>query len=260
MSYRSSATSDRWFSDIVRMRSKAKRHFSDGEKEPQTLVGESWAKFVDLWRCGKSATFHIDCRNGNARLHFSTILGRPEGLSKMADTRPTFVPNAESQKKKKCSPSKLKRNQLRLQAFLEKKRLESTESVDRQVQENEMKRQESCSNEDHSKLRFSNSSVFKDMSLVFPEYNSADPEKFVSGQARKKMSQESCSDEDLRSPFGHLESTRKGDADESPLKKLQDSLRQYNVKKGRLVHSEESDADESQSPLHSDRWCRDNLD
>ena len=251
--YRSSATSDRRFSDIVRMCSKAKRHFSDRKKEPQVLVGESWAKFVDLWRCGKSATFHIECRNGDARLHFSTLLGRPESSSKMADTRPTFVANTESpQKKKKCSPSKLKRNQLRLQAFLEKKRLESTESVDRQVQvqEDEMKRQESCSNEDHSKLRFSNSSVFKDMPLVFPDYNSADPEKLVSGQ----MSQESCSDEDLRSPFGHLESTRKSDADELPLNKLIVSLR------GRLVHSEESDADESQSPLHSDRWCRENLD
>ena len=260
VSYRSSATSDRRFSDIVRMCSKAKRHFSDRKKEPQVLVGESWAKFVDLWRCGKSATFHIKCKNGNARLHFSTLLGRPEGLSKMADTRPTFVANTESpQKKKKCSPSKLKRNQLRLQAFLEKKRRESTESVDKQLQEDEMKRQESCSNEDHSKLRFSNSLVFKDMSLVFPEYNSADPEKFVSGQVRKKMSQESCSDEDFRPPFGHLESTRKGDVDESPLKKLQDSLRQYGVKE-RLVHLEESDADESQSPLHSDRWCRDNLD
>ena len=151
----------------------------------------------------------------------------------MADTRPTAVANTESQKKRKCSPSKLKRNQLRLQAFLEKKRLESTESVDRQVQvqEDEMKRQESCSNEDHSKLRFSNSSVFKDMSLVFPEYNSAGPEKFVSGQVRKKMSQESCSDEDFRPPFGHLESTRKGDADESPLNKLQVSLREGFIKK-----------------------------
>ena len=57
----------------------------------------------------------------------------------------------------------------------------------------------------------------KDMPLVFPEYNSADPEKFVSGQVRKQMSQESCSDEDLRSPFGHLESTWKSDTDESPL-------------------------------------------
>ena len=73
----------------------------------------------------------------------------------MADTRPTFVANTESQKKKRCSPSKLKPNQLRLQAFLEKKRLESTESVDRQVQGDEMKGQESCSNEDPSKLRFS---------------------------------------------------------------------------------------------------------
>ena len=135
------------------MCSKAKRHFSDGEKEPQTLVGESWAKFVDLWRCGKSATFHIECRNGNARLHFSTLLGRPEDLNKMADSAKStlFPTTTKVNSPKKQSPSKLKQNQLRLQTFLAKKRRESSddatepESVNGQVLPDEKVRQETCS-------------------------------------------------------------------------------------------------------------------
>ena len=138
-----------------------------GRKEEQTLVDESWTKFVELWTCGKSATFHVECWNGEARLHFSTLLGKPEGLKKTAESAgptlfsttevktaesavPTLLPTTKAKSQKKYSPSKLKRNQLRLQAFLEKKIQEScndtTESTDQneQILEDEKVRQESC--------------------------------------------------------------------------------------------------------------------
>ena len=140
-----------------------------GKQEPQTLVGESWAQFVDLWTCGKSATFHVECWNGEARLYFSTLLGSPgdSSSSRTESARPTFSPTTKVKSRKKYSPSKLKRNQLRLQAFLEKKKRQescsdTTESVSRQEpcsEENlcssfapETKSQETCSRLAESQL------------------------------------------------------------------------------------------------------------
>ena len=39
-------------------------------------------QFVELWGSGNSATFHIDCWNGDARFYFSALLGRPEDVKK----------------------------------------------------------------------------------------------------------------------------------------------------------------------------------
>ena len=30
-----------------------------GRKEPQTLVGESWARFMEIWSCVKSASYLV---------------------------------------------------------------------------------------------------------------------------------------------------------------------------------------------------------
>ena len=132
-----------------------------GKKESMTLVGESWARFVELWACGKSATFHVECWNGDARLCFSTLLGRPEEFKKMSETDPSHFSQA-TVKSRKYSPSKLKRNQLRLQAFLEKKRRESCDTmefVDEQspdrAEQNTNMRKESCSrNSDTNDLNY----------------------------------------------------------------------------------------------------------
>ena len=112
-----------------------------GRAESQTLVGESWAKFVELWKGGSSASFYVECWNGEARLYFSTLLGNPEEFNhKMAEP---VKPEHSSSSGRKYSPSKLKRNQLRLQAFLEKKRRESCK--DPAVKEEEtLMRQEPC--------------------------------------------------------------------------------------------------------------------
>ena len=140
-----------------------------GKQEPQTFVGESWTQFVELWTCGKSATFHVECWNGEARLYFSTLLGSPgdSSSSRTESARPTFSPTTKVKSRKKYSPSKLKRNQLRLQAFLEKKKRQescsdTTESVSRQEpcsEENlcssfapETKSQETCSRLAESQL------------------------------------------------------------------------------------------------------------
>ena len=135
-----------------------------GRKEPQTLVGESWARFMEIWSCGKSASYYVECWNGEARLYFSTLLGRPEDLNKMADSAEStlFPTTTKVNSPKKQSPSKLKRNQLRLQAFLAKKRRESSdeatepESVNGQVQPDKKVRQEPCS--DSSNIDFNSCS------------------------------------------------------------------------------------------------------
>ena len=80
----------------------------------QNLVSESLTKFVELWGSGKSATFLIECCNGEAVFNFSALLGSPEDVKK-----------PEAGHKSRPSPSKQKRNQARLKAFLEKKKRES---------------------------------------------------------------------------------------------------------------------------------------
>ena len=120
-----------------------------GKQEPQTLVGESWARFVELWTCGKSATFHVECWNGEARLHFFTLLGSPGDSSNRTESaRSTFFPTTKVKSQKNYSPSKLKRNQLRLQTFLEKKRQESYNEKTESVKGDEKTSQEPCSDED----------------------------------------------------------------------------------------------------------------
>ena len=169
-----------------------------GNPESQTFVDESWARFVELWTSGKSATFHVDCWNGEARLYFSTILGTPGDLSNRTESaRTRLFSTTKVKSQKKYSPSKLKRNQLRLQAFLKKKRQEScndtTESVNKQViGDNEM-RQESPFNSPDAESTFWN-----------PDAKSSSTGKKVS---LERSSQEACckeSDAD-KSPFGGVE-------------------------------------------------------
>ena len=95
--------------------SKMKK-LSNFGKASQTLVSESLTKFVELWGSGNSASFHIDCWNGDARFYFSALLGRPEDVKK---------PESGYKSRPSPSPSKQKRNQVRLEAFLEKKKRES---------------------------------------------------------------------------------------------------------------------------------------
>ena len=136
----------------VKMAAMFNRFAGMGNKGAMTLVDESWTRFVKLWSCGKSATFHVECWNGEARLCFSTLLGRPEECKEMPETGSSHFSQAKNVKSGKYSPSKLKRNQLRLQAFLEKKKQEScnktTESVDEQSPANSVEMnmsKESCS-------------------------------------------------------------------------------------------------------------------
>ena len=63
------------------------KKLSNFGKASQTLVSESLTKFVELWGSGNSATFHIDCWNGDARFYFSALLGRPEDVKKLENKR-----------------------------------------------------------------------------------------------------------------------------------------------------------------------------
>ena len=96
----------------------------------------------------------MECWNGEARLHFFTLLGSPEdSINRTESARSTFFPTTKVKSQKNYSPSKLKRNQLRLQAFLEKKKRqesynEKTESVKGRVIGDEKTSQEPCSDED----------------------------------------------------------------------------------------------------------------
>ena len=80
-------------------------------------------KFMELWKSGHSASYNINCRNGEAWLNFSTYLGYQE-----SDNHSSFENRkTKSSKTPRSSPSKLKRNKRRLEAFQEKKRLDASQ-------------------------------------------------------------------------------------------------------------------------------------
>ena len=80
-------------------------------------------KFMELWKSGHSASYNINCRNGEAWLNFSTYLGYQE-----SDNHSSFENReTKSPKRPRSSPSKLKRNKRRLEAFQEKKRLDASQ-------------------------------------------------------------------------------------------------------------------------------------
>ena len=114
------------------------KKLSNFGKASQTLVSESLTKFVELWGSGNSATFHIDCWNGDARFYFSALLGRPEDVKK---------PESGNKSRPSPSPSKQKRNQVRLEAFLEKKKSESVRLEDLNTTTEGTVERESCSDE-----------------------------------------------------------------------------------------------------------------
>ena len=157
---------------------------------------------------------------------------------------------------------------MRLQTFLEKKRQESTESVDsmeRTVREDEIKRQESCSNEVHSDFRltsnkvpYSNSSVFKDMHIVFPKYNDVSQSVFNSSETflKPEDNPEVSTNEQVLAPEDEMmrQESRLG----TPI-----DLR-WLLKPGGLSKSspnvKSSFTTENGHSEESDKWCRENLD
>ena len=102
-----------YFPNMAALRNELTQPWKFG-KTNQIFVSESLTKFVELWGSGKSATFNIECRNGEARFNFSALLGSPEDVKK-----------PEAGHESQPSPSKQKRNWARLEAFLEKKKRES---------------------------------------------------------------------------------------------------------------------------------------
>ena len=76
----------------------------------ENLVCESLTKFFELWRGRQAATFHLECRNGEASFHFSAFLGQPEKQGRKVSN--------------KISPSKIRRNKARAEAHAAKKNLE----------------------------------------------------------------------------------------------------------------------------------------
>ena len=76
----------------------------------ENLVCDSLTKFIELWRGRHAATFHLECRNGEASFHFSAFLGQPEKQGRKVSN--------------KISPSKIRRNKARAEAHAAKKNLE----------------------------------------------------------------------------------------------------------------------------------------
>ena len=88
--------------------------FRNETKSKENLVCDSLTKFLDLWRGRKAATFHLECRNGEATFHFSALLGHPDKVRKKVNN--------------KMSPSKIRRNKARAEAHAAKKNLDDKDS------------------------------------------------------------------------------------------------------------------------------------
>ena len=71
-------------------------------KSNENLVCDSLTKFFELWRGRQAATFHLECRNGEASFHFSAFLGHPDKAGRKVSN--------------KMSPSKIRRNKARAEA------------------------------------------------------------------------------------------------------------------------------------------------
>ena len=89
--------------------------FRNETKSKENLVCDSLTKFFELWRGRQSATFHLECRNGEATFHFSAFLGHPDKVRKKVSN--------------KMSPSKIRRNKARAEAHAAKKNLDKDSST-----------------------------------------------------------------------------------------------------------------------------------
>ena len=95
-----------------------------GLRQFQNEVFESMTnQFLELWKRGHTASYNINCSNGEAWMNISSYLGYQESdnHSQSENTK------SKSAKRSKGSPSKLRRSKRRLESFLEKKRLESSQ-------------------------------------------------------------------------------------------------------------------------------------
>ena len=103
-----------------------------GLRQIQNDVFESITnQFVELWKRGHSASYNINCFNGEAWMNFSSYLGYQESYNQSHSENT----KSKSAKRSKGSPSKQRRNQKRLEAFQEKKRLESSQQSQQQQSE-----------------------------------------------------------------------------------------------------------------------------
>ena len=105
-----------------------------GLRQFQNEVFESMTnQFMELWKRGHTASFNINCRNGEAWMNISSYLGYQDFVN---HSQPENS-KSKSAKRSKGSPSKLRRSKKRLESFLEKKRLESSQQFQPQQPEAE---------------------------------------------------------------------------------------------------------------------------
>ena len=103
-----------------------------GLRQFQNEVFESMTnQFMELWKRGHTASYNINCSNGEAWMNISSYLGYQES----DNHRHSENPKSKSTKRSKGSPSKLRRSKIRLESFLEKKRLESSQQLQPQQPE-----------------------------------------------------------------------------------------------------------------------------
>ena len=103
-----------------------------GLRQFQNEVFESMTnQFMELWKRGHTASFNINCRNGEAWMNISSYLGYQDFVN---HSQPENS-KSKSAKRSKGSPSKLRRSKKRLESFLEKKRLESSQQFQPQQPE-----------------------------------------------------------------------------------------------------------------------------
>ena len=88
------------------------RESKSSTKSNETLVCDSLTKFIELWKGRQTATFHLECWNGETTFHFSALLGHPEEERKFGNR---ISP--------RMSPSKIRRNKARAEAHAAKKNL-----------------------------------------------------------------------------------------------------------------------------------------
>ena len=103
-----------------------------GLRQFQNEVFESMTnQFMELWKRGHTASYNINCSNGEAWMNISSYLGYQES----DNYRHSENTKSKSTKRSKGSPSKLRRSKIRLESFLEKKRLESSQQLQPQQPE-----------------------------------------------------------------------------------------------------------------------------
>ena len=93
----------------------------------QNEVFESMTnQLMKLWKRGHTASYNINCSHGEAWINISSYLGYQE-CDNHSQSENTKNQKSKSAKRSKGSPSKLRRSKRRLESFLERKRLESSQ-------------------------------------------------------------------------------------------------------------------------------------